>query len=1614
MMTYDPFNPPPPSDPVPSDPVPSDPVPSDPVPSDPVPSDPVPSDPVPSDPVPSDPVPSDPVPSDPVPNNGSSTIDQRYDSITAGGDVTSIGQQNIYNYVPPKQDEEQPPVFVPFEINQWRSIEDVYVAPHTLNPILDAFHDAPPRLLIVAGPRRSGRGATAVHLGIRLMKTQGTMTALCLYDRRPDERRSLRDAVDWLRRSEQHTLPTAYILENAEPGVIAHAAQYRITLGRALAESEAFFILTTDMPPDEVKALGLPVFNAVLTPEQIAAVYDRHLARYAAGDGERFAMDPALAVRLAQTSADEPGDAAVTLRERVITALGGRAGDGDVARPPAPDVPKPALIRQFFDALAGEPLTGVPEEDARIEAVARRIGSFRYEPPRAWWARLNANERLFAMLVYLFQGFPRLPFNSIYSVTVGLLREAGVTTLRDAREFGLTDLLEAAHAVETKTRTLRFEHDTFRAESGYQVANFYHQLWPLVDPLVTVVKAQFKDPASWPLREIIGNAIGRLGIHTPIELTAVLDGLVEDQNGSVVNLTGYALAEIARLGVEHYPFVLDETLKRWANTRKYDPMWAAAAGWWLVYDTLAEAAASPDDVVRAKGQAALTAVHDGLTALARVHDVFEHNYFEAQVKTFLLKYAEDMKAMVERNQAGQSNVLEQLILRIESLKTPEQMLQQARERLRAQLGGNVRSAITHAVLKIHLRHAGHIVPVVASWLSTAPAEDRSAALRLVGLEVAARLFRENTDDALQLEEARHKPLLSLIGPFLFAAEQAGGRMDDVRTLVRGLLSWLRAYDALVVLQSEEARAADAVGSGHAGDAGARTDWRDEVHRALLHAVNRASQSGRVLVRTALSDLWLSSDFAPARTIGQAIIARSLVMDGEPLMLPGGQRGLLVVSLGAQARTNGASIEAGRRLYELLEPRIDMDAAFMGTHGVSITQFSDMVNYHTLSLGRYAHALPNLLMPVLEPLDPARYAFVLLLGWGDIVDLDDVQETAWHDRLIFIGSDQSVKATLVMGNLMREKMALVLPADWYENVGHIADVRRIIGTRLACTLAVMPPDTAWQMLQPYLEHYLGARAPGRATVRAMVAALQQMTDNLDQIEQARHPRDVTRTIACALLWLATTDLNRAVGLLSGWLRDTTRADGLNRLMGSAGAQLLFNVFAYAEPVMPVSRCGSFLRLLAPIADNLRAHGDTNAAAAALEALRRWVRDEAWYAAIMRQGRRPPVRGVRFRFARRPVHTGLRRFARRAPLSPVLPIDRLADAARDTHASWLSASLDVLDRPIAYEGETELSRSVHQWITHMRLRLAAGGEQAMPALREGERYGLVLVDVGSRGRGAQPDAAAWAAALYEALKREVVRPAAGRNPPLAVYPMLYRMGSAQPLAVGVDGAVSADALIAQARNARPRLLGPVLARSDLAERAAFAVLITDAPPLDADDWADAWRGRLLVYTRQPDQPGWPAGARMIERVKGDSARAKDAKEHAEQVRRIVERIMAQVRPLAAPVTGGAAADARSGRSAAFDPAADTSSSVRPKFDPTSAVLSDVPPAEAESALSEPMRSPWEDEREPPPAPEPALADYDPFTAEGEPVSPPVSEREPPPAPELPPAPQPPRRAKFDPSI
>lgn len=760
-------------------------------------------------------------------------------------------------------------------------------------------------VFIVFGPAHSGKFTCAVKIGLDLCKAQQVIEPkFSIYNRRFRDPRSLVAFAGDKSLSQQHV----YILEAAfENGVERSdlAGQALSALNSELRAKQNYLILTTEDSADKLADLHVIKVSAEVSHEQMDEVLQRHLSYYATN----------------RETVQVPGEL-MGLTENHLEAIKGYFG-------------QPWQADEYCRKLAD--LSPDATVDQLIEC-AKAVVREGQEPPRPWFNALSENARLYAMLVVLFESVDRSTLDDIYVTAVQKLRSEGVK-LADARDIGLTTLLEQIRAHETEGHQVRFDGPGFEQEARRQIRNHHHLLWSLVDLLLALIET-YRAPEHWELRRALGAAIGRLGIYRQPKLRGVLEALAAHSEGGVAAVAGYALDQVCQEGSEYHPFVL-EVLAKWVKSGDPDRMWAASAAIWRMYDGLARMAREGDS--RGVGGVAadtLRQTRENLTLLAKSFDSFSH---AAQQKAF----GEALKVM-----ASDADNIEELA---ENPLVPLEVQERMYEQLDDWAENNIR-AILHAIHWMAVGNARDVVSLLRDWLGNK--EDQK--LRAVGELAALQLFEENSGRDLQLLEDRHLPLLDLVGPLLLVDD------DATRNMFRALLDWVQC-----------------------------PGWAERIHGALLRVANRATSEQAGALRDGLLEYWLDSGVPDAQHIMRSVLTRLAVMSGRPVEIPSYRHAVIALDASAEAVRGRSAARVGCRLHAGLDPLIDTYLVRMG----QITPLGEPGQPLSAALLQPDHARSRLLYEPLDALNPAATSLSVALTTGLILDHADVYSASWADRLI---------------------------------------------------------------------------------------------------------------------------------------------------------------------------------------------------------------------------------------------------------------------------------------------------------------------------------------------------------------------------------------------------------------------------------------------------------------------------------------------------------------------------------------------------------------------------------------------------------------------------------------
>lgn len=566
-----------------------------------------------------------------------------------------------------------------------------------------------------------------------------------------------------------------------------------------LRATDSYLILTAGPRGQALRSAGLPVISTHFWRDKVRhsrflqAILESHLDYYESLD-ERAAQ--------LREQVDQ-------LRERLLGALR-----------------RPKAIDQFCAELRWLPAGARAEE---IAALADQLGHLSPGAAREWFQGLGDNERLYAMLVALFEGVDRLRLDDLYAAAVSHLRQGGVGQLCDPRAIGLAELRNRARVQIAATGGLQFNHDALAREARAQIASYHPALWSVCEQVLVPLVLQAPGPAA-PSRESLGVAVGRVGMYHWRRLDPVLDSLADHDDGAVAATVGHILDGVARADPASAPRVA-EKIASWARSRAPYRMWAASASIWRVYGGIAAAAADPQARHAVDALAKLRASLSEIAA--RPHSFDKPTVEQAERRVAALAAEAEARADGAQVEEERDRLLTAELQRLEA----EQI-----------------EAITYALAQIARHSVADVVALVRAWLEDPPDSKQ----HWVGTIAALRLM-EVPDGvgppALSVE--RHELLLDLVAPMLDADERA----------IRVLLGTLRRW---------------ALADGWATRIG------DRLHRLLA----RAPGQQRRLLAELLCELWTYAEPA-AVTIAHRVAGRSRLIDGWPVDVAGDSAVILV-------------------------------------------------------------------------------------------------------------------------------------------------------------------------------------------------------------------------------------------------------------------------------------------------------------------------------------------------------------------------------------------------------------------------------------------------------------------------------------------------------------------------------------------------------------------------------------------------------------------------------------------------------------------------------------------------------------------------------------------------
>jgi hypothetical protein len=419
------------------------------------------------------------------------------------------------------------------------------------------------RIWVVYGPEHSGKLTTAIKLALDLSTGAKEPSKIYCCGRMLPSSFSLIDLAHGNNDEEEENWIKAYILEDAfERNIRLEelVAPWLEPLNRELEDHKSFLVLTTKWDEKDLERLSVGKIAAL--PEDLDKVLASHLRRF----GKHVE-----GVDLSDSIASVVSDRWHLLEEFLK---------------------KPVEVERFCHKLGELSPESISDED--LIRYAREAALIGRTSVRLAFRKLKVNQKLYALLVVLFPGIERSLLDEIYARAVRYLRSSGIEVLRDEREIGLDDLLEQIGARE-RNRLVVIGGD-LEEQILLQIRNYRRLLHSLSDVLLELCVI-YSAPEHWPLRRIVGAALGRLAAQEDRGLepvSGVLEQLAVHPNGGVASVPGFVLDQMCR-DAPHLRGATVLLLNSWVRSGDPDLMWAAGAAVWRVYvDHASELRDTPD------------------------------------------------------------------------------------------------------------------------------------------------------------------------------------------------------------------------------------------------------------------------------------------------------------------------------------------------------------------------------------------------------------------------------------------------------------------------------------------------------------------------------------------------------------------------------------------------------------------------------------------------------------------------------------------------------------------------------------------------------------------------------------------------------------------------------------------------------------------------------------------------------------------------------------------------------------------------------------------------------------------------------------------------------------
>jgi hypothetical protein len=812
-------------------------------------------------------------------------------------------------------------VLEPLSTKTVQKIGKVYVRPESLQYLersLEAFRGVAEdlgssdkregggcRVLVVHGAEHAGKLASALAATAELVPKVGAN--LFTYRRKPHEAGSLLEVVRskmWLQRS-------LVVLEDAfdkNVGLAELEGAELDQLTEVLVAKKSYLVLTTELSQDDLKAIEAA--RLFVQVGELREVLTKHLAFFGAGVRDQRQKQIEGAVLEAWSR----------LQDLLKT---------------------PFHINRFCDRLRD--LANL--DAASLEALARSVGQVDARAMRLWFDGLSSNEKLVAMLIYLFEGLNAGALEELASQVVLRLRGEGFEWVLDPRQLGFKSLLEAVQA-DGEQGEVEFEDAAVRDAVAWQTLNRQALLWSVLEPIIgeTGTASMWADPVR---RAALGTAVGRMGLTDRRKLSGALDRWARSRDSlprrkadSVASLAGVAMAEALRRAPKSQAGPLMAKIRSWIDSKDPGLVWAAGAAIWRIY-------------VATLGQG-----------------------MDERAPSLRAELKEQLRELVHVSVDLGGETYRRIVAEVRERKLDKQATRKEVGRRLYELGGQVRACAIYALERIGRTDLAEMVAMLLEWMADAHQQE----VRRVVLVAAQRTFKGLI--LLEVEPPREKylPLLRLIDR-LFAT--TSGSSAVCRDLCGWLAAWLRWEGWLREISAALLEVANR-GSGRA-----RAALREAMSQWWLQG---ASSAAEAIARAVIARSYAMDGILTDRPVlGRCILA----VDPALLALRAAGTPTKVSPTELAVQRRGSLL----RLQASIEAQMEVEVVLLGAAAGRGPEDQEPIGM--ASSATFVH---RLLTPALEKVTARAVRLVLVVTGGPVVDLEDALDALGGAGKILVAAD----------------------------------------------------------------------------------------------------------------------------------------------------------------------------------------------------------------------------------------------------------------------------------------------------------------------------------------------------------------------------------------------------------------------------------------------------------------------------------------------------------------------------------------------------------------------------------------------------------------------------------